>query len=97
MQWADAAAWLQTSKGREWRPLADTAVAAQLGYTQAAGWRARTRATDFYIESAMLWLEADTLIRTTTHGAKSLDDFLPAFLRRRRAPLRKWFLTTSMT
>ena len=78
-EWADIAAWLQNSKGREWRPLADTAAAAQLGYIEAAGWRARTRSTDFYAESAMLWLEADTLIRTTTHGAKSLDDFCRLF------------------
>jgi predicted metalloprotease with PDZ domain len=78
-QWADVAAGLQASKGREWRPLADTAVAAQLGYYQAEGWRARTRSTDFYAESAMLWLEADALIRTTTHGAKSLDDFCRLF------------------
>jgi predicted metalloprotease with PDZ domain len=78
-EWADTAAWLQNSKGREWRPLADTAVAAQLGYIEGAGWRARTRSTDFYAESAMLWLEADTLIRTTTHGAKSLDDFCRLF------------------
>ena len=77
--WAGAAAWLQTRKGRDWRPLADTAVAAQFGYTQAQGWRGRTRATDFYIESAMLWLEADTLIRGTTHGTKSLDDFCRLF------------------
>ena len=78
-EWADVAAWLQTSKGREWRPLADTTAAAQLGYIEAAGWRARTRSTDFYAESAMLWLEADSLIRTTTHGAKSLDDFCRLF------------------
>jgi predicted metalloprotease with PDZ domain len=77
--WAGAAAWLQTRKGRDWRPLADTAIAAQIGYTQAREWRPRTRATDFYTESAMLWLEADTLIRSTTHGAKSLDDFCRLF------------------
>jgi predicted metalloprotease with PDZ domain len=77
--WADAAAWLQTRKGRDWRPLADTAVAAQIGYTQARAWSPRTRSTDFYTESAMLWLEADTLIRSTTHGAKSLDDFCRLF------------------
>jgi predicted metalloprotease with PDZ domain len=77
--WAAAAAWLQTRHGRDWRPLADTAIAAQLGYTQSPGWRQRTRGTDFYIESAMLWLEADTLIRATTHGAKSLDDFCRLF------------------
>jgi predicted metalloprotease with PDZ domain len=77
--WANDAAWLQTRQGRDWRPLADTAVAAQISYTQASQWRARTRATDFYIESAMLWLEADTLIRTKTQGAKSLDDFCRLF------------------
>jgi predicted metalloprotease with PDZ domain len=77
--WADAAAWLQTRKGRDWRSLADTAVAAPFGYTQAREWSPRTRSTDFYVESAMLWLEADTLIRSTTHGAKSLDDFCRLF------------------
>jgi len=77
--WADTAAWLQTRKGRDWRPLADTAIAAQIGYTQAHEWRPRTRSVDFYTESAMLWLEADTLIRSTTHGAKSLDDFCRLF------------------
>ena len=45
--WAEAAAWLQTRRGRDWRPLADTAVAAQLGYTQSVGWRQRTRAHGF--------------------------------------------------
>jgi predicted metalloprotease with PDZ domain len=77
--WADAAGWLQMRKGRDWRPLADTAVAAQFGYTQSHEWRSRTRGTDFYLESAMLWLEADSLIRSTTHGAKSLDDFCRLF------------------
>jgi predicted metalloprotease with PDZ domain len=78
-QWADAAAWLQTRKGRQWRPLADTAIAAQIGYTQAKGWQPRTRGVDFYTESALLWLEADVLIRNGTHGAKSLDDFCKLF------------------
>ncbi len=76
--WAATAAGLQTGKGREWRPLADTAIAAQLGYT-AAGWLTRTRGLDFYEESALLWLQADTLIRSKTRGAKSLDDFCRAF------------------
>jgi predicted metalloprotease with PDZ domain len=77
--WAGDAAWLQTRAGRDWRPLADTAIAAQIGYTQAREWRPRTRSTDFYTESAMLWLEADTLIRSTTHGTRSLDDFCRLF------------------
>jgi predicted metalloprotease with PDZ domain len=77
--WADVAALMEAHKGREWRPLADTAVAAQLGYTEPDDWRARIRQTDFYRESALLWLEADVLIRSRTNGAKSLDDFCRAF------------------
>jgi predicted metalloprotease with PDZ domain len=77
--WADIAAEMQYRKGREWRPLADTAAAAQIGYTQLPEWKDRTRATDFYVESALLWLEADVLIRTRSGGAKSLDDFCKIF------------------
>jgi predicted metalloprotease with PDZ domain len=77
--WADVAAWLQTRQGRDWRPLADTAIAAPIGYTQAREWQARTRGVDFYDESAMLWLEADTLIRNRSGGAKSLDDYCRLF------------------
>lgn len=77
--WADVAALMEAHKGREWRPLADTALAAQLGYTEPDDWRARIRGTDFYRESALLWLEADVLIRSNTNGAKSLDDFCRSF------------------
>jgi predicted metalloprotease with PDZ domain len=78
-EWADVAGWAQSHKGREWRPLVDTAIAAQIGYTQATEWVSRTRGTDFYDESALLWLEADTLIRSRTNGVKSLDDFCKLF------------------
>jgi predicted metalloprotease with PDZ domain len=77
--WANTAADMESRKGREWRPLADTAVAAQLNYNVAPEWISRTRGVDFYPESALLWLEADTLIRTKTNGAKSLDDFCKVF------------------
>jgi len=77
--WADVAAWLQTRHGREWRPLADTAIGAPISYFQAREWQGRTRGVDFYDESAMLWLEADVLIRGKTGGAKSLDDFCRLF------------------
>ena len=77
--WADVAAWLQTRQGRDWRPLADTAIAAPISYTQAREWQARTRGVDFYDESAMLWLEADMLIRSRSGGAKSLDDYCRLF------------------
>jgi predicted metalloprotease with PDZ domain len=78
-RWADVAAWLQTRQGRAWRPLADTAIGAPISYTQASEWQARTRGVDFYDESAMLWLEADALIRGKTGGARSLDDFCRLF------------------
>jgi predicted metalloprotease with PDZ domain len=77
--WADTAAWAETVKGREWRPLADTAISGPIIYNQSPDWRARTRGSDFYSESALLWLEADTLIRTKSGGAKSLDDFCKIF------------------
>lgn len=77
--WAEIAALMQAHKGREWRPLADTAVAAQLGYYLPSDWRAWIRGVDFYRESALLWLGADVLIRSKTNGAKSLDDFCRLF------------------
>jgi len=77
--WAEVAAMMESHKGREWRPLADTAVAAQLGYFVPDDWKARERGTDFYRESALLWLEADMLIRNRTGGAKSLDDYCRLF------------------
>ena len=37
------------------------------------------RQEDFYEESALVWLEADTLIRRLSKGHKSLDDFCKLF------------------
>jgi len=73
------AAWLDSARGRTWRPLADTAVAAQLLYLardEGAGWR---RSVDFYEEGDLIWLEADTIIRKRTEGRRSLDDFCKKF------------------
>jgi predicted metalloprotease with PDZ domain len=74
------AASMDLQGGRAWRPLSDTAVAAQLLYNARADWAAWRRGTDFYPESELLWLEADTIIRRETKGARSLDDFCRAFL-----------------
>ncbi|RCS44028.1 M61 family peptidase [Bremerella cremea] len=77
---ARIAARAEIESGREWRSLEDTAIAAHYQYRAARpdGWY-RRRGTDFYDEAAMVWLEADTLIRQQTHGKKSLDDFCLAF------------------
>ena len=73
------AARLNHTAGRNWRPLSDTTVAAQLLYGargEGAAWR---RGTDFYAEGGLIWLEADVLIRQKTDGRKSLDDFCKKF------------------
>jgi predicted metalloprotease with PDZ domain len=66
-------------RGRTWRPLADTAVAAQILYGARDDWDAWRRDVDFYLEGDLLWLEADTMIREATQGARSLDDFCKRF------------------
>ncbi|HEY8022367.1 MAG TPA: M61 family peptidase, partial [Thermoanaerobaculia bacterium] len=76
---AATAAALDHEPGRTWRPLADTAVAAQLLYGSAHAWGSWRRGTDFYEESLLLWIEVDMLIRQESHGKRSLDDFCRLF------------------
>jgi predicted metalloprotease with PDZ domain len=76
---AGTAAMLDRRAGRQWRPLADTAVAAQLVYRAPGEGVSRRRGTDFYPEGELVWLEADTLIRQQTQGKRSLDDFCRRF------------------
>jgi predicted metalloprotease with PDZ domain len=71
---------MQSHAGRTWRSLQDSALSASLLYYQSRNWAARLRhQEDFYEESALLWLEADALIRRSSHGRKSLDDFCKLF------------------
>jgi predicted metalloprotease with PDZ domain len=74
-----AAATLDNRPGREWRPLVDTATAAQILYGSADGWDSMRRSVDFYNEGTLIWLEADTLIRKLSGGKKTLDDFCRLF------------------
>ncbi len=79
-EFARIAAAMDAHSAREWRPLRDTTISAQLLYYQSRAWAARLRRQDdFYQESALLWLEADTLIRRESKGRKSLDDFCKLF------------------
>ena len=73
------AAQMDYQRGREWRPLVDTATSAQILYGSGPGGFSRRRGVDYYPEGALLWLEADVLIRRESRGAKSLDDFLRSF------------------
>jgi predicted metalloprotease with PDZ domain len=79
-EFARIAAAMDSHSAREWRSLRDTTISAQLLYYQSRAWAARLRRQDdFYQESALLWLEADTLIRRESKGRKSLDDFCKLF------------------
>jgi predicted metalloprotease with PDZ domain len=76
---AQTAADMDHRYGRTWRPLADTAVAAQVLYGAGGDYGNYRRSVDFYPEGALIWLEVDVLIRELSKGAKSLDDFCRAF------------------
>jgi predicted metalloprotease with PDZ domain len=65
--------------GRTWRPLVDTATAAQLLYFAPGEWANWRRGVDFYDEGLLLWLEVNSIINRQTHGKKSLDDFCRLF------------------
>jgi predicted metalloprotease with PDZ domain len=76
---AITAAALDRKSGRTWRPLEDTAVAAQLLYNARDDYAGYRRGVDYYDEGTLIWLEADVLIRDLSKGAKSLNDFCRAF------------------
>ena len=73
------AAKLDRKTGRAWRPLEDTAVAAQLLYEARSDYADYRRGTDYYPEGTLIWLEADVMIRQLSKGTKSLDDFCRSF------------------
>jgi predicted metalloprotease with PDZ domain len=77
---AYAAAWADHRAGRSWRNLQDTTAEGTFGAANHGKvWRDWQRSFDYYDESALIWLDADTLIRERTQGRRSLDDFARAF------------------
>lgn len=76
---AGVAAYLNERPGRTWRNLQDTAIAVQLLYGASPAGSSWRRSVDYYDESTLIWLEADTLIRRETQSKKSLDDFCRKF------------------
>jgi predicted metalloprotease with PDZ domain len=78
---AQIAAAFAVSPGRTWRSLADTTnepIASSHGATPQA-WMSWQRSYDYYPESDLIWLDADTKIRELSGGKKSLDDFAKLF------------------
>lgn len=76
---ADFAAYYSTLPGRRWRPLQDTTNDEIINLRRPLSWDTWQRFEDYYDESALFWLEADTLIRERSHGQRSLDDFARRF------------------
>ncbi|HEV3459772.1 MAG TPA: M61 family peptidase [Thermoanaerobaculia bacterium] len=65
--------------GRQWRPLVDTATAIPAFDAAPTAWQAYRRGRDYYDESMLVWLEADSVLRRQRGQARSLDDFCRAF------------------
>ncbi|RKH45960.1 M61 family peptidase [Corallococcus sicarius] len=78
--WATTAAAMANRPGRRWRPLRDVTHDAVVQRRKPLSWQGWQRDMfDAYSEGALIWLEADTLIRQRSGGRKSLDDFARAF------------------
>jgi predicted metalloprotease with PDZ domain len=78
-QLALTAASYQILPGRQWRALQDTTNDEIINPRRPQSWRDLQRFEDYYDEGALIWLDADTLIRERSHGKRSLDDFARAF------------------
>ncbi len=76
---AYTAATFDARAGRTWRPLIDTTNEPIMGFHGHQPWTSWQRSVDYYDESVLVWLDADSLIRQLSGGARSLDDFARAF------------------
>ncbi len=75
----DAAEEDAATPGRAWRNLQDTTDDPIISWHRPSNWRSWSRFGDYYPEGALVWLDADTLIREKSAGHKSLDDFARLF------------------
>ncbi len=78
---AGIAASFEISPGRTWRSLEDTTNQPIISSHESAPeiWPSWQRSYDYYPESDLVWLDADTKIRELSNGQKSLDDFAKLF------------------
>lgn len=76
---ANTAASFADIPGREWRAMQDTTNDPIIARRQAQPWPSFQRSEDYYREGALIWLDADILIREQSRGRRSLDDFAKAF------------------
>ncbi|HEU4820735.1 MAG TPA: peptidase M61 [Qipengyuania sp.] len=76
---AAAATYSEGQPGREWRSVADTTYDPIISARRPIPYSSLQRSEDYYVEGALVWLEADQIIRKGTNGARGLDDFARAF------------------
>jgi len=79
--WANIAATFEISPGRTWRSLDDTTDQPIISsrFSTPETWPSWQRSYDYYPESDLVWLDADTKIRELSGEKKSLDDFARLF------------------
>jgi len=78
-QIASIAAGYDSQQGRTWRNLQDTTNAPIVSYRGPMAWASWQRSAEYYRESELVWLDADTKIRELSGDKKSLNDFARAF------------------
>jgi predicted metalloprotease with PDZ domain len=78
-QLALVAAYAGNERGRRWRSLGDTTNDEIINPRRPQSWTDYQRFEDYYEEGALIWLDADTLIRERSAGKRSLDDFARTF------------------
>ncbi len=78
---AEVAAKQSHEAGRQWRTLLDSTTDNAAPVRRPKPWASYQRTEDFYYEGVLLWLQADAIIRTSSHGRKSLEGFAPLFFR----------------
>ena len=76
---ADIAGYYDTLAGRKWRDMEDTTNDPIIAQRAAASWPNYQESEEYYDQGLLVWLDADTLIREKTKGAKSLDNFAHDF------------------
>jgi predicted metalloprotease with PDZ domain len=77
------AAFYSTMPARSYTPLVDTATEDWVLRVTDDAWSTLRRGQDYYDEGALIWLQADAIIRQQSQDRLSLDDFLLSFFGQR--------------
>ncbi len=78
-QLANWAGGFTAETGRRWRSVEDTGNDPVFAGRKPKPYPSLARNEDYYTEGALIWLEADQIIRAGTAGRKSIDDYAKVF------------------